>query len=158
MLRGARAGLIQGERPGASPSLPFLTAKGDVFMELSTGFSYFSLGLTALLLLFVIWIYRWVLQLANYCRDAVDFVQKENKRAVSLRRIAEVEATLTELSDAYDALLTSNKKLRARIGMRERRAKGAKHVDSGEGPLSESERASYKSQLRDEAKRKGLLR
>ncbi|MEN8197166.1 MAG: hypothetical protein ABFS30_11735 [Pseudomonadota bacterium] len=70
----------------------------------------------ALALAFSVTIY--VIFLARYCYNAVRFIQTQNKRAVSLARLAEVEATLTELSDAYDALLSRHRKLRARIGMR----------------------------------------
>ena len=85
-------------------------------------------------------------------------MQSENKRAVTLRRMAEVEATLTELLDSYDALLTSHKKLRARIGMRAGREKRTNGASPDTVPSDEAGRAAYKSQLRADAKQRGLLR
>jgi len=97
-------------------------------------------------------------KLANYCRSACDFVVNQNKNAVSLRRLTELETTLTELLDSYDALLTSHKKLRSRIGMRQLRDKPkANGVDSDAPPADEAGRAAYKSRLRNELKQKGML-
>lgn len=90
--------------------------------------------------------------------QATEFVQNQNKRSVSLRRTAELEATVTELLDSYQSLLTSHKKLRARIGMRNTRQKAGNGVDSTVAPADEAGRAAYKSQLRADAKSKGLLR
>jgi hypothetical protein len=46
-----------------------------------------------------------------------------------MKRVAEIECDLTELKDSYDALLTSHKKLRSRIGMREIRDREAEAPD-----------------------------
>lgn len=78
---------------------------------LSTGFVFFALGLSVVAVLFSL------ASLAN-ARNAVDWVAQSNKRSLSLKKMAEVEAELTDLRDAYDALMASHKKLRARIGMR----------------------------------------
>ena len=102
-------------------------------------------------------VYRWMLKLAAYCRDAVAFVQNQNKNAVSLRRLAEVEATLTELLDSYDALLMSHKKLRARISMRSAREKHVDNVNLGAPPADEAGKAAYKEQLRQRLRKEGRL-
>lgn len=126
-----------------------------LWTDLSTGFAFFLFLLCSAAVLIVI----WMLRLATYCRDSVAFVQNQNKRAVSLARIAEVETTLTELLDAYNSLLESHKKLRSRIGMRNLREKRGNGVDlDASPPAGEADRASYKSKLRDLAKQRGLLR
>ncbi len=58
---------------------------------------------------------------------AVGFVRRQNKRALSLRRLAQIEAELTELTDAVASTHQMLKKLRSRIGMRDlrQRRKGA---------------------------------
>ena len=63
--------------------------------------------------------------------------------------MADVEGTLTDLLDSYAALLSSHKKLRARIGMRATREARANGVDSDAAP--------DKTQLRLAAKQKGLI-
>lgn len=126
-----------------------------LWTDLSTGFAFFLFLLCSAAVLIVI----WMLKLATYCRDAVAFVQNQNKRALSLRRIAELEATQTELLDAYNSLLASHKKLRSRIGMRNLREKRGNGVDLDKpAPAGEADRASYKSRLREQAKQRGLLR
>ncbi len=55
-----------------------------------------------------------------FTRAAVAY-HEADRRAPSLKRVADIECELTELKDAYDSLLTSHKKLRSRIGMRELR-------------------------------------
>lgn len=55
------------------------------------------------------------------------WIEQNNAKSKSLSEIARLSADLTELDDAYHALLDSHKKLRSRIGMREireRRKKG----------------------------------
>lgn len=73
----------------------------------------------------VIWIiFAWrVRRAVNYTRACVSWIENNNAEALSLRRLAEIDAALTELTDAHHALYNSNKKLRARITMRENRAK-----------------------------------
>ena len=117
---------------------------------------------TILLILFALVVGFQAIQiegLRTRVKSAVNFVQNQNKNAVSLRRMAEVEATLTDLLDSYQSLLTSHKKLRSRIGMREHREK--KNAESsgnvGEAPTDEVEKARYKAQLRADMKARGLL-
>lgn len=54
-----------------------------------------------------------------------------DRRAPSLKRVAEIECELTELRDSYDALLTSHKKMRSRVGMRELREREADKPSDG---------------------------
>lgn len=96
----------------------------------------------------------------KYCKSCTEFVELSNKRSLSLRRIAEVEATLTELLDSYEALRVSHRKLRSRLTMREHRQEGKKsqdEVDLTSPPVDEVARASYKKALRDKAKASKLL-
>lgn len=93
----------------------------------------------------------------QYANDCAIYVQEGNKRSVSLAKIAKLEAELTELSDSYSELLKSFRKLRARTNMRERRAKDANGVESGDVPSDPDQRAAYKRQLRNSLKIKGLL-
>ena len=127
-------------------------------MYLSTGLSTVLAIFLGIVVLFAVFLVRWQWKLALYCREAVEFVQIQNKKSVTLRRMAEVESTLTELSDAYGALLDSHKKLRSRIGMRNLRQKRGNGVDSEPVPASDADRAAYKARLREDAKTKGLLR
>jgi len=85
------------------------------------------------------------------------YVQESNKRSLTLRRMAEVEATLTELLDSYDSLLKSHKKLRSRITMRENRAKAPNGIDSDSVPADEAAKAAYKNSLRSELRKQGKL-
>lgn len=59
----------------------------------------------------------------SYCRSCMEYVLNGNKKAISLKKMADVESSLTELTDAYESLLASHKKLRSRIGMRAVREK-----------------------------------
>ncbi len=68
-------------------------------------------------------------------------------------RIAELSSQMTELTDSYDALLKSHKKLRSRITMRDNRQKG---LDASNGSDLSSERD--KDTLRLAAKSRGLLK
>jgi len=121
--------------------------------ELSTGLVIFG----GAIVVYCVAMYVWQLKLVNYVRDFADHVDRQNKRSLSLSKLAEIETTLTELTDSYAALLTSHKKLRSRIGMREHREKtGNEVVDTL--PTSEAERLAYKARLRDRAKSTGYLR
>ena len=124
---------------------------------LSTGFSIGLALLCALTLAFCVAITVWCARMSQYVQGAVQMLQTQNKRSVSLAKLAEVESTLTELSDSYEALLASHRKLRSRITMRanrEKRANGAES-DDGSPPADEAGRAAYKNALRDAARKKG---
>lgn len=93
----------------------------------------------------------FVTRLANYCRDAVSWVEKNNAKSLQLRQIAELEATMTEILDSHQSLLESHKKLRSRIGMRELREKRAGEAEPGDLQSTD------KKQLRLAAKSAGLI-
>lgn len=77
------------------------------------------------------------------------WVHENNKASVTLKRQTELETQLTELTDSYDALLKSHRKLRSRIGMRRNREKGR---DSDDDAL---ESVTDKAKLRLIAKKAG---
>jgi hypothetical protein len=79
-------------------------------------------------------------------RNAVRRLETQNARSLTLAKMAHVEAALTELTDAYDALLDSHKKLRARIGMRKVRAD--RKENGSDVPDSTVDPAGYKRAMR----------
>ena len=89
---------------------------------------------------------------AAKCYEWVEAVSKMRNPAA---KVAQLSAEVTELTDSYDALLKSHKKLRARIGMREARRKKA-DLDTGNGSDLSSE--TDKRALRLAAKNAGLLK
>ena len=94
--------------------------------------------------------------LLKMLRDRIE----ESGDARMLAQLAKVSAQLTELEDAYHSLLDSHKKLRSRIGMRElrERRKAEDHDNQESLDLQdEGQRAEYKKQLRQQAKKGGLL-
>ena len=104
-------------------------------------------------------VFQWqIIRIYRFCRRSIDFVENSNKRSLSLRRMAEVEATLTELSDAYDALLKSHKKLRSRIGMRENRARRANGAKDDDIPDAKTDPDGWKRAMRLKLRREGVLR
>lgn len=120
------------------------TVMNTLSTELSTFLGVFLLLVCAFAVVCAIHLRR----LTNYCRDSVNYVLSQNKNSVSLRRMAAVEATMTDLTDSYDGLLASHKKLRSRIGMRATREKSQNGLDSTDD----------KVRLRLAAKQSGLLR
>lgn len=93
-----------------------------------------------------------------YAANCGVWVEKVGKMRDPTAAVAELSAELTELRDSYSALLTSHKKLRSRIGMRENRAKGSNGVLSGDVPMTDSEKSAYKAALRNDLRARGLLR
>lgn len=82
-----------------------------------------------------------------------EWVHRVSEMRDPTAKIAELSTELTELTDAYDSLLKSHKKLRARITMREHRAKKVDGTDPDDlGSISD------KRQLRLAAKNAGLLK
>ena len=57
----------------------------------------------------------------QFAKSCVEWIDQNNKRAVTLKKIAEIETELTEVRDAIDAYGTQLKKLRSREGMRKLR-------------------------------------
>lgn len=89
------------------------------------------------------------LQITNLNRridQAIRRLEQENSRSVSLAKMAHVEASLSELTDAYDALLSSHKKLRSRIGMRAVRA--GNEAAKAALPDPQTDPAGYKKAMR----------
>jgi len=121
---------------------------------LSTNFLVILAVIAALALVFQV----QIAGIKKFCRKITDFVEKSNKRSLSLARIAEVEATLTELSDAYDALLKSHKKLRSRIGMRENREKRANGALEDNMPDARTDPDGWKRAMRLQLRREGVLK
>lgn len=78
---------------------------------------------------------------------AVNYTKKQNKRSVSLREIAILSDEVTNLGDAYASLLASHKKLRSRIGMRDKRAKDNDDNGSGE-PDPRTDPQAWKTYMR----------
>lgn len=89
---------------------------------LSTELSLF-LAILATFIVIVLTFFSWrIARAVQYARSCAEFVSNQNAESLSLRRLAEIESSLTELTDAHHALYESNKKLRARITMRQNRA------------------------------------
>lgn len=109
---------------------------------LSTGFPQILVSFSALTLA-VIAIFV-TLSTKRTIEATAAYVLDQNKRSLSLKKMAEVEATLSELTDAYDALLTSHKKLRSRIGMRANR----ELKKDSEIPDASTDPAGYKKVMR----------
>ncbi len=88
-----------------------------------------------------------VVSLAQWTRE-------NSSKSLSLKRIAQLEADMTDLQESYDTLLGSMKKLRAKIHLRMAREK--RHPGSDEPNDLHSE--TDKNALRLNAKGAGLLR
>ena len=115
---------------------------------------YTFLGVFCLLVsIFCIISAYYIIKLAHYCRAAVEYVEKHNKNAVSLRKLTELEVGVTDLWDSHATLLKSHKTLRSRIGMRELREQRENGVDS----ISDGDRLTPKEKLRLQAKAAKLI-
>lgn len=90
------------------------------------------------------WLYAY--RCWDFCRDTEEFIKLQNKRSLSLSKLAEIETQLTELTDAYDSLLSSHKKLRSRIGMRAVRAD--RELREAQIPDAQTDPAGYKRVMR----------
>ena len=86
---------------------------------------------------------------ATYARAVEKYLSAKEPES----QIAALHAEMTELTDAYDALLKSHKKLRSRITMRENREKGRDN-----DPETDLGSSTDKTALRLAAKRSGLLK
>lgn len=130
---------------------------------LSTDLSTVLLILAALLAIVVAGL-SYFRQLASekYVAAVAKYVESENADAVSLRRMAEMEASFTDLRDSYESLLTSHKKLRSRIGMRELRSKDKPENGADGEPdmfrIDDAQKAAYKNRLRQDLLKRGLLK
>ena len=99
---------------------------------------------------------KYVRQMATWLADELEAKHADN---LSIKKLADIEIQLTELTDSYESLLTSHRKLRARISMRANRQSKSepKTLDSGSEASDDVGRANLKSELRDKAKAKGYL-
>ena len=93
--------------------------------------------------------------------EAARYCEANNKRSISLAKLAEMRGELTDLHDAYDALMASHKTLRSRVGMREVRDKRKNGADADEAtdlgplPMDDEAKTAYKVGLRAEARKQG---
>lgn len=112
----------------------------------STGFPQFALFLLGVFLCLsvVALISLRQFNLERRVGHALSYLQTQNKASLSLSRLAEIETTLTELTDAYDSLLQSHKKLRNKIGMRHLR----EDRKSESVPDPRQDPAGYKREMR----------
>lgn len=103
---------------------------------------------------------KWLEQVARW-------IENDNADAVSLRRMAEVEAGFTDLRESFDQLLASHKRLRSRISMRElrdrRKDAPSDPEDDQDDLFTAPARANgtgpeYKTQLRNQLRKQGLLK
>jgi hypothetical protein len=118
---------------------------------LSTEIMALGLVLAAFACLISVFVWRMSQKMDAACR----YVYSQNKNSLSLRKMADVEVALTELSDAYDALLSSHKKLRARIGMRRNRDKSNGQAD--DLPDSRTDPGAFKRAMRLRLREKKAL-
>ena len=149
-MQGAGAGI---RAPRQRVTLPLIKVLRMFSTELSTGLVVLAL----LLLLLAMACFAHAMAMYKKVSAWGQYIVEQNKRSVTLRRMAEVEATLTELLDSYESLLTSHKKLRSRITMRENRAKPANGIDSTSVPADETAKAAYKAELRKKLRAEGKL-
>lgn len=94
--------------------------------DLPTVFTILA-GMCALICLICVGL---VAKSVQYSRAAWRYVQRENVESVTRKQLADLSTGITELDDAYHALLDSHKKLRSRVGMRELREKRKSNVSS----------------------------
>ena len=111
-----------------------------LYVALFTSFLGLTLGLASVVI---------VRSARNYAAGCVKWLQQTAPKT----QIAELSAEITELTDAYAALLKSHKKLRSRITMRENRAK---RVDPD--PDTDLSSETDKKALRLAARQSGLLK
>lgn len=89
----------------------------------------------------------------TYARSCTSWLEKFAAQREPKSEIAKLSAELTELTDSYNALLKSHKKLRSRISMRENRERKA-----GDSVGDELGSETDKKALRIAAKQSGLLK
>jgi len=128
-----------------------------VIHSLSTILPFILIALALTASVFAVVLSVRAVRFSNSCAS---WVAENNLKAFSGSKTAELENSLTELWDSHASLLASHKRLRSKYGMRdlrERKANGPDdqpQLDLGD----EAEKAAYKSRLRLEAKKHGLLR
>ena len=93
------------------------------------------------------------MQSVKYARASWKYAQNVAQGKLDRAKMAEIDTSLTELTDAYDALLKSHKKLRSRIGMRENR-----QTSNGQTNLTGLSDERDKDKLRLQCRASGLLK
>lgn len=95
----------------------------------------------------------------TWAEAAFKYVQEHNAEEISRKQLAAFSAELSDLAESYDQLLESHKKLRARVSMRDVRARRKADEDAAQdenGVDIHSDRD--KNALRLELRRQGLLK
>ena len=119
--------------------------------ELSTILSILALIFAAAALAVAVFSYRGCRKMRDHALSLAQWTRENNEKSVSLTRMADLEASMTDLTDSYSSLLRQHKRLRARLNMR----KAREVANSDESDLhSETD----KTALRLKAKASGLLR
>lgn len=118
---------------------------------LSTDFPEFLVvGLAGFALVFAALALFLAKKSRDYARACASFARETASAKLDRAKIAELDASITELTDAYDALLKSHKKLRSRLTMR------ANRQDAGNGVDLSNE--TEKKRLRLQCRERGLLK
>jgi hypothetical protein len=92
----------------------------------------------------------------TWAEAAFKYAQEHSAEEVSRKALASLHAELSDLTESYDQLLQSHKKLRARIGMREVRAR--RQEENGLDDDIDISTTRDKDALRLALKSKGLLK
>lgn len=116
--------------------------------ELST---ILAMVFAAVALAVAVFSYRASRQAQRNALALAEWTRENNEKSVSLKRMAEVEGALTDLTDSYQSLLRQHKRLRSRISMRKAR-------ETGNQDDQDLHSESDKNALRLKAKAAGLLR
>ena len=128
---------------------------------LSTGFpqfwGWFALGLGAFATVVAFAAVKEARKMAEYCGTCANFMHENNLEALKDSRIAALDTSLTELSDAFSSLEASHKRLRSKYGMRDLRERRAASDDDRTGELDLAT-TDDKRALRLELRKQGLLK
>lgn len=81
-----------------------------------------------------------------YAYAAVQELKKRNAKNIALKEIAILSGEVTDLKDAYSSLLEQHKRLRSRIGMREKRSKSKSN--GSDMPDPQTDPAGWKRYMR----------
>ena len=112
------------------------------------------LGCVAILFSALAWLYAlkaW--ELCNRMAKYLDKIRPD--KPPGAKRLTEIECELTELTDSLVAIHASMKKLRARVGMRENRAKKNDEQDGVPDPVADP--GGYKRAMRLKLRSTGQL-
>lgn len=157
MLRNGRFGGIGLRAPGAgTQGAPATRRLLTDFRQLPTGYAhvmnvFVELGLHAVALLAA-------LGATFIAIGAARHVDERNARSISLKKLTEIQVELTEHADSIASLHASLKKLRSRVGMREKRARELNNGPEDTVPDSRTDPDGYKKAMRIKLRREGLLK